>query len=263
MASSIYLATTMPHCGKSLISLGITELLLRRTNRVGVFRPLISPRSPGERDKNIDLLLSHFDLNIEYEDTYAYSRREAADLVGAGEYDQVMDTIIGKYKKLESQCDFVLCIGSDLVGGTAALEFDFNADVARNLGSPVLIVTNAADRDVAAIVGSVRSSLEAFQERGCQVLGVVANRASMDDVGKIKAALAKELPPKRRIAISCTYPQDAEQSHDCRDRRALGRRSVVRRRPTRQVGLPVPGSSHAVAQLFGTPDRECSAYHPR
>jgi phosphate acetyltransferase len=196
MASSIFLATTMPHCGKSLISLGITDLLLRRTNRVGVFRPLISVRSPGERDKNIELLLSHFDLNIDYEDTYAYSRREAADLVGAGEYDEVMDTIIGKYKALESKCDFTLCIGSDLVGGTAALEFDFNADVARNLGSPVLIVTSAADRDVSAVVGSVRSSLEAFLERGCQVLGVVANRASMDDVGDIKAALAEELPHK-------------------------------------------------------------------
>jgi phosphate acetyltransferase len=151
-------------------------------------------RSPGERDKNIELLLSHFDLHIDYEDTYAYRRREAADLVGAGEYDEVMDTIIGKYKALESKCDFILCIGSDLVGGTAALEFDFNADVAKNLGSPVLIVTSAADRDVGAVVGSVRSSLEAFLERGCQVLGVVANRASMDDVGRIKAALAEELP---------------------------------------------------------------------
>jgi phosphate acetyltransferase len=194
MANSIFLATTMPHCGKSLISLGITDLLLRRTNRVGVFRPLITVSSSGERDKNIELLLSHFGLNIDYEDTYAYRRREAADLVGAGHYDEVMDRIIGKYKALERQCDFILCIGSDLLGGTAALEFDFNADVAKNLGSPVLIVTSAANRDVGAVVGSVRSSLEAFLERGCQVLGVVANRAAMDDVGKIKAALAEELP---------------------------------------------------------------------
>jgi len=44
MSNSIYLATTVPHCGKSLISLGITDLLLRWTARVVVFRPLIGAR---------------------------------------------------------------------------------------------------------------------------------------------------------------------------------------------------------------------------
>lgn len=201
MSNSIYLATTRPHCGKSLISLGITELLLRRTSRVGVFRPIINVASEHERDKNIDLLLSHFNLNLDYEDTFAFLRREAADQIGAGQYDEVLVGIIEKYKALESQCDFVLCIGSDLVGGTAALEFDFNADVAKNLGCPVLIMTSAADRDVGAVVRSVRSSLAAFMERGCQVLGAVANRADMDAVQSIKAALAEELPQEDVLLV--------------------------------------------------------------
>ena len=194
MSRSIYLATTEPHCGKSLISLGITELLLRRTSRVGVFRPIIDVPSEHERDKNIDLLLSHFNLNITYEDTFAFKRDEATRLVGSGKYDEVLLGIIEKYKALERQCDFVLCIGSDLAVETAALEFDFNADVAKNLGCPVLIMTIAAGRDAGAVVNSVRTSLAAFVERGCQVLGAVANRADMDSVQQIKAALAKELP---------------------------------------------------------------------
>jgi len=194
MPTSIYLATTEPHCGKSLISLGITELMLRRTSRVGVFRPIIDVSSEHERDKNIDLLLSHFHLNLDYEDTFAFIRRDATDLIGAGRYDEVLVRIIEQYKALESKCDFILCIGSDLAAGTAALEFDLNADIAKNLGCPVLIMTSAADRDVRAVVSSVRSSLAAFIERGCQVLGAVANRADMDSVQPIKAALAKELP---------------------------------------------------------------------
>ena len=194
MSRSIYLATTEPHCGKSLISLGITELLLRRTSRVGVFRPIIDVPSEHDRDKNIDLLLSHFNLNITYEDTFAFKRDEATRLVGSGKYDEVLLGIIEKYKALERQCDFVLCIGSDLAVETAALEFDFNADVAKNLGCPVLIMTIAAGRDAGAVVNSVRTSLAAFVERGCQVLGAVANRADMDSVQQIKAALAKELP---------------------------------------------------------------------
>jgi phosphate acetyltransferase len=219
MSKSIYLATTNPYSGKSLVSLGITELLLRRTNRVGVFRPLISVESARQRDKNIELLLSHFKLTLNYEDTFAFLRREAADLIGSGRYDDVLDKIIEKYKALESECDFVLCIGSDLVGGTAALEFDLNADVAKNLGCPVLLVTSGANRDASAVMGSVRANLTAFQERGCQVLGVIVNRAKMDTLEELKICLAEGLPrddvllsviPAHKILSSPTLKEVAE-----------------------------------------------------
>jgi phosphate acetyltransferase len=192
MSNSIYLATTDPRSGKSLVSLGVMELLLRRTTRVGVFRPVISVRSPVARDKNIELLLSYFDLDLEYDDTYAFLQEEAADLIGHGRYDDVLDRIIEKYKALEGRCDFILCIGSDLEGDGVALEFDFNADVAKNLGCPVLIVSSGVRRDVRTIIRTVRASLDAFLERGCHVFGAVVNRADLEDVPAIRTALAEE-----------------------------------------------------------------------
>ncbi|HSR29706.1 MAG TPA: phosphate acetyltransferase, partial [Anaerolineae bacterium] len=201
MTNSLYIATTEAYTGKSLVSLGITELILRRTSKVGIFRPVIAPRSPQERDKNIDLLLSHFNLDLDYEDTFAFVGREVADLVGQGRYDEVLDKIIEKYKALESQCDFILCIGSDLEGGAAALEFDFNADVAKNLGCQVLIVTSAADRDVATVVNSVGATLNAFLERGCQVLGMIVNRANLDSFEDLRIAL-KEVLPAENVVLS-------------------------------------------------------------
>jgi phosphate acetyltransferase len=194
MTNSLYIATTEPYTGKSLVSLGIAELILRRTNKVGIFRPVIASHAPEERDKNIDLLLSHFHLDLNYDDTFAFVGREVADLVGQGRYDDVLDRIIEKYKVLESQSDFILCIGSDLEGGAAALEFDFNADVARNLGCPVMIVTSAAGRDVATVVSSIRATRDAFLERGCQVLGMIVNRANLDSFDELRVALKKELP---------------------------------------------------------------------
>jgi len=192
MSNSIYLATTDPRSGKSLVSLGVMELLLRRTTRVGVFRPVISVRSPATRDKNIELLLSYFDLDLDYDDTYAFLQEEAADLIGHGRYDDVLDRIIEKYKALESRCDFILCIGSDLEGDGVALEFDFNADMAKNLGCPVLIVSSGVRRDVRTIIRTVRASLDAFLERGCHVFGAVVNRADLEDVPAIRTALAEE-----------------------------------------------------------------------
>ncbi|MCL7451722.1 MAG: phosphate acetyltransferase [Anaerolineae bacterium] len=194
MSNSIYVAATEPRCGKSLISLGITDLLLRKTSRVGVFRPVIAARSAEERDKNIDLLLAHFDLDLNYEDTFAFLRSEARSLLAQGKYDDLMNGIIEKYKALQEHCDFILCIGSDLEGEGGALEFDFNADVARNLGCPVLILSSADKRDIPTVVSAVRGTLDAFAERGTQVLGMVVNRAALDMVSDLRVALREELP---------------------------------------------------------------------
>jgi phosphate acetyltransferase len=194
MSSSLYLATTEPHCGKSLVSLGITDMMLRKTRRVGVFRPVIRAQSAEEKDKNIDLLLSTFHLNLAYEDTFAFRRQEVADLIGHGRYDDVLDGIIEKYKALESRSDFILCIGSDLEEERAALDFDFNADVAKNLGCSVLILSSAAHCDVAAVVSAARETLDAFAERGTHVVGMVVNRADMDKLSDLRLALKRELP---------------------------------------------------------------------
>jgi phosphate acetyltransferase len=202
MTNSIYLTTTEPHAGKSLVSLGITELLLRKTKKVAIFRPIISARSAEQRDKNIDLLFTHFKLDIGYEDSYAFLRREATDLIGLGRYDEVLDKIIQKFKALESQYDFILCIGSDFEEGGPAFEFDVNADMAKNLGSPVLMVGSAAQRDVGAVINSVHVMLHAFLERGCQVLGVIVNRASPDQVGDLTAALKKDLPHPNELVLA-------------------------------------------------------------
>jgi phosphate acetyltransferase len=200
MSNSIYLATTKPHTGKSLVSLGLADLLLRKTSRVGVFRPLIGGDS-SRRDKNIDLLLTHFNLNLNYDDTFAFTRREAAELIGLGQYDEVLDRIIEKFRILDDQCDFVLCIGSDLDEGTAVLEFDFNADVAKNLGAPVLIITSAEDREPADVVSSVGSNLAAFTDRGCQVIGVIVNRADIGAADALRTALAEELPQRGLLSV--------------------------------------------------------------
>ncbi|MDX1437803.1 MAG: phosphate acetyltransferase, partial [Anaerolineales bacterium] len=194
MTNSIYLTTIEPYSGKSLVSLGITELLLRRTPRVGIFRPVIEVPPDKGCDKNIELLLSYFKLDIDYEDTYAFFTHEVSRMIAEGRYDEVLDRIIEKYKALEAQCDFVLCIGSDFEEGGSAVEFNYNADIARNLGSPVLIVTSGADQTVEEIIDEVKIGIEAFQESGCMILGAVVNRTDPEIMDDLLEALERELP---------------------------------------------------------------------
>lgn len=199
MTNAIYLTTSEPYSGKSLVSLGITELLLRRTPNVGIFRPVIEVPPDKGCDKNIDLLISYFDLNLDYEDTYAFYRHQASELIAEGRYDEMMDTIIEKYKALEETCDFILCIGSDFEDGGTAVELNVNADIAHNLGSPVLLVTSGADHTVDEIFNQVKITIEAFKESGCQILGAVVNRTDPDMVAELLSAMGDELPSTHAV----------------------------------------------------------------
>ena len=53
MARSLYITTLAPRSGKSVISLGMMELLSRRIRKVGFFRPIV--RTHDESDNDIDL----------------------------------------------------------------------------------------------------------------------------------------------------------------------------------------------------------------
>ena len=197
--NSIYLTTTEPHCGKSLVSLGIVEMLLRRTQRVGVFRPVISGDSPDNRDKNIELLLKHFRLDIDYEDTYVWTVSEVNDFLAQRKVDEVLGRIIEKYMALERKSDFVLVIGSDLTSESSTFEFDINVAVARSLGSPVLLVASGAKDDIDDIVSPILLAVDAFQAKGSHILGVVVNRADPVQIYPITAALTQKLPSDAQL----------------------------------------------------------------
>lgn len=191
MSRSIYISTVEPGCGKVVFSLGLTELALRRTTRVGFFRPVIKTPAPGQRDEDIDLILRHFGLLQNYEESYAWFQHELLERLGDHQEDQVIERIIDRYKQLEKRCDFILIEGTDFLGHVSALEFDLNALIARNLSAPVIIVGNAHGRTAREAVDGVHISVDAYEEKGCLVAGVLLNKADPDRLDELKAALVE------------------------------------------------------------------------
>ena len=55
MANSLYIAAVAPGSGKSVVALGIMEMLSRRIRRLGYFRPVVP--SAEEPDNNIRLII--------------------------------------------------------------------------------------------------------------------------------------------------------------------------------------------------------------
>jgi len=198
MSKSLFIAALEPSGGKSVVALGIMELLSRRLQNIGFFRPIIPD---VKRDNNIQLILKRYNLKPAYEDMYACKHEDARRMVSHGQYDMLLKSILEKYKALESRCDFVLCEGTDYTGVSSAFEFDFNAGVANDLGCPILAVVNGCGKSPEEVIDATRFARDAFESQGCTILAILANRVEPQNVGLIKARLKEEASVKEPVYI--------------------------------------------------------------
>jgi phosphate acetyltransferase len=197
---SIFIATAQPFSGKSIVSLGLVDILLGKTQKIGYFKPIINDKPEVKRDPHIDTLIHHFKLPIQYEKAFAYTRDEANHLAESGLQGEIIDTIISKYKSLEEEYDFTIIEGSDFLGEGTAFEFDANATIAKNLGTPVIIVTSGDGKTIPQILNSTVITIQNFLQRKVRVLAVVINKVDASDVDEIKKALKAQL--KKNIIVS-------------------------------------------------------------
>lgn len=189
MAKNLYVINTESRSGKSAICLGLMQMLMRHISKVGFFRPIISVQGNGKRDHDTNLILSQFHLNETYQDAFAYTLEQARDLINQGEHAVLMENILAKYKALEARFDFILCEGSDFIGGDSAFEFDINAEIAANLGSQVILVANGQQKTPKQIVAQTQIAIDTFSEKGLDVLATIVNRAEKVDKEEIIGGL--------------------------------------------------------------------------
>ncbi len=183
MVSNLYIAAVDSDSGKSLVLLGIMELLSKRIGRLGVFRPIIHRRN--RPDPDIELIRTRYQLDFPYESLYALNHEQAQRLVADGHYDQLLKIILEKYKALEEHCDFIVCEGADTVDVTSAFDFDLNVQVANDLGSAIVIVANGQGKTPEEIVDGVRTEREAFIEEGCTIAATIVNRVPREYINTI------------------------------------------------------------------------------
>lgn len=183
MTRGLYIAGIEPRSGKSVVALGLMELLSRRIHNVGYFRPVI-PEGP-KPDNNIRLIQSRYNLDLDYEEMYAYSHDEAKKMSVGGRNNTIFKNILAKYRSLTNKCKFVLCEGTDFTGISSAFEFDFNADVANNLGCPVLALVNGRDKSIEQILGTVQVARESFENEGCTILATIVNRVDPEKMSSV------------------------------------------------------------------------------
>ncbi|WP_158844152.1 phosphate acetyltransferase [Algibacter sp. L1A34] len=200
MSKGIYVATIEPNSGKSVIVLGLMRMLLGKTAKVGYFRPIIEDLEEGEMDNHISTVLSHFEIDINYKNTYAFTRNEVVDLYNQGKSGKVIDEVIKKYKYLESRFDFVLVEGTDFSHENSSLELDINILISKNLSIPVIIVSQGDKKDVKSILDSVQLAHDTYKEE-VDVISIVTNKVDIDQISVLKEQLKKRINTNADIAV--------------------------------------------------------------
>jgi phosphate acetyltransferase len=174
-----------PQSGKSVVALGLMELLSPRVDRLGFFRPIV-PSGDGP-DPQIDLIRRRYQLDASAEELQALTQDEASAIPA---YDELRKRVVAEYKALEPRFDFILCEGTDFTSATSALDYGLNADLANELGAPVLVVVKGGTPD--ETVASVRAARNSLKHKGCTIFGVLVNRVPEHLVEEVRRRVAEQ-----------------------------------------------------------------------
>jgi phosphate acetyltransferase len=245
VARNLYVTAMEPQSGKSVVALGLMELLSPRVDRLGFFRPIV-PSGDG-RDPQIDLVRRRYQVDASPEEMRALTQEEASAIPA---YDELRKRVVAEYKALEPRFDFILCEGTDFTSATSALDYGLNADLANELGAPVLVVVKGGTPD--ETVASVRAARNSLKHKGCTIFGVLVNRVPEELVDEVRRNVAEQdgdepvyvVPERPELA----YPTIAEVASEL-DAKVLAGSDDQLDREVRDIRVAAMSVEHFIEDL--------------
>lgn len=189
---SIYIAGTSQHSGKTLVSLGLVAVLRERGLRVGYMKPV------GQRtvevdgamvDEDVVLIRTVYDLHTSPVDSNPITIPSGftTEFVRAGRSrEPLIEIIMDSYARVAADADLVIVEGTGHAGVGSIIGMG-NAQVAAILGSQAMIVTGGG---LGRPVDEFALNRAMFDQEGCRVLGMVANKFLPGKINELKPLLA-------------------------------------------------------------------------
>ncbi|MEJ7680023.1 MAG: DRTGG domain-containing protein [Segetibacter sp.] len=91
--------------------------------------------------------------------------------------------------------------GSDFLGEGTAFEFELNLSIAKNLSTPVIIVSTGENKTTAEIVSAVLNTFRNFQSREVQVIAIVINKVNPEQADDVQQLLKYQLAEGTILAV--------------------------------------------------------------
>ncbi|SCK55030.1 phosphate acetyltransferase [Streptomyces sp. WMMB 322] len=190
MTRSVYVTGIGRGDGRQVIELGVMELLTRRVDRVGVFRPLVHDGP----DRLYELLRSRYRLTQPTDSALGMTYTEAAALqAGRGE-DELVSRLVERFHEAAAGYDAVLVLGTDFADTQLPAELTLNARLANEFGASVLPVVSGKGQGAASVASEVRNARHAYSSLGCDVVAMIANRVRGAERDETARRLAGRLP---------------------------------------------------------------------
>jgi phosphate acetyltransferase len=187
VSRSVYVAAPEGLTGKSAVALGLLDALTREVGSVGLFRPLTTTNARSrDVDLVVDLLLRQPGISQSYDEaigvTYDVLHEDA---------DKALHLIVERFGRLADRFKAILVVGSDYTDVTSGTELSFNAKVAANLGSTVVVVVHGQERTPEQIHAAAAGAIMELQANHAHPVAVIANRVDHDVAEATRTELAK------------------------------------------------------------------------
>ncbi len=186
MAHGIYITSAEGHTGKSMVALGLLSMLTEAGVNVGIFRPVT--KSDSEPEPLLERLIKEVGIEDDVQDCMGVSYEDVHS-----DPDGSLREIMNKYAALETSHDVMVILGSDYTDVTTPTELAYNARIAANLATPVLLAVGGRNTDESTLSNSqflsgdprtpeqVRQvaevALAELRIEHAQLAGVIINRA--------------------------------------------------------------------------------------
>ena len=187
MSQSVYIASPEGMTGKSMVAFGLLEALASRSDRVGVFRPVV--RSTSTRDYAVDLLIRHPAVDQAYEDAIGVDHQ-----LVLSDPDAAHEQILARHRELAERYSVLVVLGSDYDDLANPTELAFNAEVAANMGAPVVVVLSGLDRSPDQIGALAAVAVSEFGGHHAMPLAVIVNRAEAASLDAVREAVSAKVP---------------------------------------------------------------------
>ncbi len=186
---SLYIASQEINAGILFTSMGMMEVLKRNLPRVAYFRPIIYDRN--KLDGDINFILTRYSLDIEYEDAYGFDVAYIESMIAQNKTNLLLNQLIQKFKKLESEYDFILCEGIRHSFLSSNIHYDFNLKIAHHFNTPYINIVNAKTNDNDHVIKNIQMEYDNLKKEGCTHFATFVNRVSDESYEPLKDMLEK------------------------------------------------------------------------
>ncbi len=187
---SLYISAQEKYAGTLFVSMGMMEVLKRNLHKVAFFRPIIY--SKNVIDKDISFILERYNLNMSYEECYGFDIEYVESMIAQNKSSELIEQLIAKFKKLESEYEFVLCEGIRRSFLTSTMSHNINVEIASNFGSPYINVLSANARSPKDIYEDMLIENESSIAQGCTHFATFINRVSEKNTQELKELLKND-----------------------------------------------------------------------